>query len=59
MAPTWEDISAFDVPAKLVMIPVTSSDLTAVGYAPISGTLRVRFKDGREYEYEGVSADPR
>ncbi len=35
------------------MVPVESSNIAAIGYD--AGTLRVRFKDGAEYEYEGVT----
>lgn len=34
--------------------PVTSSNLDAVAF--MGGTLFVRFKNGQEYEYEGVPA---
>ncbi len=35
------------------MIPVVSSNLSAVGYDPASRTLRVQFKSGC-YDYSGV-----
>jgi hypothetical protein len=34
--------------------PVNSSMLDAVAYDDASSTLRVRFKNGTEYEYRGV-----
>jgi hypothetical protein len=36
--------------------PVNSSILDAVAYDETSSTLRVRFKNGTEYEYSGVPA---
>jgi hypothetical protein len=40
----------------MTMVPVTSSNVAAVGHDPASGTLRVKFKSGAIYEYSGVSA---
>lgn len=34
-----------------------SSNVMAVGYAPAREILRMRFRDGSEYEYSNVSAD--
>ena len=39
------------------MIPVVSSNVAAVGYEPLSGTLRVRFHSGRCYDYYEVSPE--
>jgi hypothetical protein len=36
--------------------PVNSSMLDAVAYDDATSTLRVRFKNGTEYEYSGVPA---
>lgn len=36
------------------MIPVSSSDLSSVGYE--NGTLRIRFHSGGVYDYLGVPA---
>jgi hypothetical protein len=36
-------------------VPVKSSTLDAVAYDEGSSTLAVRFKNGSEYEYPGVS----
>jgi hypothetical protein len=35
-------------------LPVNSSMLDAVAYDAASSTLRVRFKNGTQYEYSGV-----
>ena len=37
------------------MIAVTSSNIADVGYDKDTSTLRVRFNNGRTYDYEGVS----
>lgn len=38
------------------MTPVKkSSNVAAYGYDPTSNRLRVEFKNGRQYDYEGVS----
>ena len=37
------------------MKPVESSNIAAIGYE--SETLRVRFKDGKEYEYSCVTSE--
>lgn len=34
-----------------------STNIAAVGYSPKRKLLRVRFRDGSEYEYERFSAD--
>jgi hypothetical protein len=39
----------------IVMTPVTSSRLSAVGFDAESGTCRVEFKSGGTYEYMGVT----
>ena len=36
------------------MIPVSSSNLSAVGYDSLTGTLSIEFHDGRLYEYYNV-----
>jgi hypothetical protein len=36
------------------MIPVTSSNIAAFGYAPADKRLHVAFKNGGHYVYEGV-----
>lgn len=36
------------------LIPVTSDNVTAVGYEPTSRTLRVAFRSGGTYDYLGV-----
>jgi hypothetical protein len=36
------------------MIPVTSSNLKAIGYEPDSATLVIEFKNGSAYEYYDV-----
>lgn len=37
--------------------PVTSSQIEAIGYDAATQTLRVKFKNGGEYDYAGVSPD--
>ena len=42
------------------MIPVhkvESSYVSGIGYDPVTKTLRVEHKDGKAYDYEGVSAE--
>lgn len=34
---------------------VESSNIAAIGYAPDTGCMRVRFKDGKMYDYPGTS----
>lgn len=41
----------------LEMIPVSSSNLSEVGYDPQTNTLRISFKSGSMYDYFGVSQD--
>jgi len=36
------------------MIPVESSNVAAIGYDPVTATLRVQFIKGRTYEYYSV-----
>lgn len=38
-------------------VPVSSSNLAAVGYDASAGTLGIRFLNGGEYHYYGVSED--
>ena len=37
------------------MIPVTSSNISHIGYDKDNHILRVRFKDSGEYDYAGVT----
>jgi hypothetical protein len=37
------------------MVPVESSNVAAIGYAPEVCLMRVRFLDGSEYDYPGIS----
>jgi hypothetical protein len=37
--------------------PVTSTSVAAIGYDPDTNTLGVRFLNGGEFHYYGVSAD--
>lgn len=39
------------------LTPVTSSNVAAVGHDPKTATLRVRFNNGRTYDYAGVPAN--
>jgi|TARA_R110002111_G_scaffold181263_1_gene246821 hypothetical protein len=39
------------------MIPVDSTNLSAIGYDYESGTLRIDFLKGSSYEYYGVPAE--
>jgi len=36
------------------MHPVISSNVAAAGYDETSQTLRIRFANGQEYEYQGI-----
>lgn len=38
------------------MVPVLSSNLSAVGYDPATQILRIAFHNGRVYEYSGIPA---
>lgn len=40
-------------PALRMMVVTDSTNIAAVGYAPDRELLRVRFRDGSEYEYTG------
>lgn len=42
---------------RIVLRPVVSSNLRAVGYDRDSETLVVEFRNGRTYSYEGVPFD--
>lgn len=37
------------------MTPVKSSSIDAIGHAPATNALTVRFKSGETYRYDGVS----
>ena len=39
----------------ITMNPVASSYITAVGYDEESKTMRIRFTDGAQFDYAGVS----
>jgi hypothetical protein len=39
------------------MIPVDSSNLSAIGYNSAEGILRIQFNNGRTYEYYNVPED--
>ena len=39
------------------MNPVTSGNVKAVGYDPASKTLRVEYKSGGVYEWDGVAPE--
>ena len=50
--------AAKKLPPLIRMCVVTdSTNIAAVGYAPKHKLLRVRFRDGSEYEYKRVEAD--
>jgi len=38
-------------------VPVTSSNVAAIAYDPVTSTLGVRFLNGSEYHYFGVPQD--
>ena len=40
--------------AQMVMRPVKSSNVAVGGYDPYRHALRIRFKDGKTYEYHDV-----
>jgi hypothetical protein len=39
------------------LVPVQSSNIAAVGYNEEERTLRIQFKSGATYEYEGVELE--
>jgi hypothetical protein len=39
------------------MIPVSSSNLTAIGYTAETATLRIQFVHGGIYDYQGIPSD--
>jgi KTSC domain len=41
--------------ASVAMYPVISTNVLAVGYEPLTGTMRVRFRSGGTYDYHGVN----
>jgi hypothetical protein len=41
----------------MTMHSVISTNVLAVGYDPLTSTLRVRFRRGGTYDYHGVNAD--
>ncbi len=41
----------------MIMSHIDSSNIDAIGYNPDNCTLRVRFKGGAGYDYEGVEPD--
>ena len=46
----------FNIGKYMNLVPVSSSNLRAVGYDPTTQTLQVAFLNGRLYEYSGVPA---
>ncbi len=42
---------------EVTMIPVTSSNIEAIGHIPERLLLRVTFKSGQTWEYAGVTAE--
>ncbi len=40
----------------MTMYPATSTNVLAVGYEPLSRTLRVRFRSGGVYDYYDVNS---
>lgn len=40
---------------NIEMIPVESSNITHLGYDKDNLVMHIQFKDGRKYEYSGVS----
>lgn len=45
------------IPDGVEMVPVTSSNVSAVGYDPVMLRLFVRFNSGDEYAYDGVEPE--
>ena len=41
----------------MLLVPVISSNLAAVGYDEISGEMQVQFQNGRIYSYQNVPPD--
>jgi hypothetical protein len=46
-----------DKPVPPEMVPVTSSNIEAIGHDTRSSDLHVKFKNGGHYAYHGVSRD--
>ena len=38
----------------MLLVPVASTNLAAMGYDPVSGELQVQFQNGRIYSYQNV-----
>jgi len=41
----------------MLLVPVISSDIAAIGYDPDSSELQIQFRNNRIYSYPGVSPD--
>lgn len=54
-APKW--IRRRRTPMRMVIV-TDSTNIAAVGYSKSKCVLRVRFRDGSEYEYENVPRTP-
>lgn len=48
--------SAISQPGEVVMIPVESSNIAAIGYSDVEGVLLVDFLSGTRYRYSAVPA---
>jgi KTSC domain len=42
---------------EMQRVPVSSSQLTSIGYDPATLTLEVEFRKGGVYQYVGISAE--
>jgi hypothetical protein len=41
----------------MLLVPILSSNLSAMGYDPVNGELQVQFMNGRIYSYQNVPPD--
>lgn len=39
------------------LVPITSSNIAAIGHDPATNTLHVQFKDGPTWKYDGVTPE--
>lgn len=41
----------------MLLVPVASSDIAAIGYDPDTGELQVQFRNNRIYSYPNITPD--
>jgi hypothetical protein len=49
--------TAAERPAAIEMHSVASSNIAARGYDPVTGTMRVEFRNGKAYDYPGTTPE--